>query len=265
MKGLKLEDINTISNSSGSTYENYLRRYQVIHRSIETTNLGKVSFNDFLNITSYFDLPTLYFGIYSMTFPGSTDFTITCGHCKQQIEVAIDNENLIQAKDDEAYSHIVKVLKEVRNPQKLLESSLVHKSERSMMPDSKMIIDIQTPSLRDHLNLLSTINEDSLDDLGNIFMILLFIKQIFFPDLEESARRNEPVYFTVDKKSEIFDIIKQLSTGDIKELNKGIDSYINKYIIEYRIKSFKCTNCKEDIGDIPIDMEDLLFQEILRL
>lgn len=265
MQGLRLADINMLNNSTGGLFETQYRKYQVLHKMINTSSIGKIDFKTFLNITSYFDLPTLYFGTYMETFPGKTEFTITCGHCKRKIDVKIDNESFIAVRDDNIYSHMDEILRSVNSPESALRNSLVNKIERRMLPKSKIIVEIQTPSLNDHLNLLSSIKEDKVDEIRNMLLTLLFIKKLYFPDVREIKKQGKPVYFSVNKRDEIFRIIRDLSPEDVTELGNSIGQRIDKYSIEYKIKSFKCTNCHEEVGDIPVDIEELLFQEILRL
>ena len=265
MQGLRLADINMLNNSTGGIFEKQLRNYQVLHKMINSTSIGNIDFNTFTNITSYFDLPTLYFGTYMETFPGKTEFTITCGHCKRKIDVKIDNDSFIAVKDENIYEHMNEIIHSIKNPRQALEKSLVNKIEKKMLPSSKIIVEIQTPSLNDHLNLLSSIKEDKIDEMKNMLLTLLFVKKLYFPDIAQIKKTGKPVYFTVNKREEIYNIMKDLAPEDISELGNSIGSRIDKYAVEYKIKSFKCTNCKEEVGDIPVDIESLLFQEILRL
>lgn len=265
MQGLRLADINMLNSSSGGAFESQQRVYQVLHKMINSTSIGRLDFKTFLKVTSYFDLPSLYFGTYMETFPGKTDFTITCGHCKRQIDVKVDNESFISVKDENVYSHMQDILSSVKSPKEALAKSLVNKCERKMLPASKMIIEIQTPSLNDHLNLLSSIKEDKIDEIKNMLLTLLFVKKIYFPDVKKIASTGKPVYYPIVKRDQIFRLLRDLSPADITELGQCLENHINKYAVDYRIKSFQCTNCKEEVGDIPVDIENLLFQEILQL
>jgi len=265
MQGLKLAEINMLNSSNGGAFEQQQRNYQVLHKMINTTSIGRLDFKTFLKVTSYFDLPTLYFGTYMETFPGKTEFTITCGHCKQSIDVKIDNESFISVKDENVYSHMQSILSSVRKPEEALKNSLVNKIEKKMLPSSKVILEIQTPSLLDHLNLLSSIKEDKIDEMRSMLLTLLFVKKAYFPDINAIRNTGKPVYFTVTSRQQIFNIIRNLAPEDISALGDSIEKYIDKYAIEYKIKSFKCTNCQEEVGDISVDMESLLFQRLRQL
>lgn len=265
MEPLKMSDINAITNSSLDVYQARMKLYQTIYSKINSTSLGKITFKDWLKITSYFDLPTLLYGIYMQTFPGSTDFTITCRHCEKTMDVKINNDTLISAKDEEVFKQFEKVVRNAKTPDEALEHSLVNKTERIVLPKSKIIMDVQTPSLANHLDLLSSADPKKISEVEDILTILLFLKKVYILDVKASMKANSAKYFEIKTRNEMVNVIRKLSIEDYKELNRVMAERINKYAIEYKIKDFPCHNCGKEVGDIPIDVETLLFQQILQL
>lgn len=266
MSGLTLSDIDVITNSRLGIYEYRKLLYSIIHSHLETTSIGKIGYSDWLKVTSYQDVPTLMFGIYCMTFPESNNFKIKCGSCEKENSIVINHDNLIDNTDQEIFADLisrVRSIVKVNDPIDLLSISMVHTTERLMLNDSKMVVELITPSLDDHLNLLKTANEKYVERHGTAFGSSLFIKQMGVLDIDNFIKNKTIRYSKVSDKSQVFNIVdSKLSLNDAQQLSESINTRTDNYKIEYRIKSQKCLGCGDSLGDIPVDPEVLLFFEI---
>jgi len=265
LESLSSSDINSITNSTLDNYQSKKKLFQVIHSKINNTSVGKIDFKTFLKITSYFDLPTLYYGVYVQTFPGNTDFSIKCSKCGGTSEVRINNDALIAAKDESIYKRFEEITESITKPMEAFKNSLVHTYKRIILKESKIVIDIQTPSLEDYLNIIGSIKEpDKMSEIKNIVTTLLFIKSLLILDIKATKQKGHSVYYPVKSRGEIVNIISNMDIRDFRQLNKVIEERIDKYQIDYKIKSFACPKCGKQVGDIPIDIENMLFLEILQ-
>lgn len=265
LESLKMEDINAITNSTLDVYQSRVKLYQTVFSKINSTSIGKINYKTWLRVTSFFDFQTLLYGIYSQTFPGTTEFQIKCRHCKELADVIVNNETLINVKDDEAFSHLNGILQSIKDPASALEKSLVNKYNRVMVPESKIIFNIQTPSLWNHLELLASVDKKKIEEVSDILGTMLFIKSVFMIDVQNTIATGSPKYYEITDKNEIINILRNLEFLDMKELGSSIADRTNKYAINFKIKDFECPKCGNSIGDIPVDIETLLFQQILQL
>jgi len=264
MEALKMIDINIITNSTNDIYHDRSLMYKTVHSKINTTSLGKLSFQDWLKITSFFDFPTILYGVYAQTFPGNTDFQIECRHCEKTVDVTVNNDTLVAIKNDESFQNISEVIASIKSPKQALEKSLVNKTTRGLLPDSKIIINVQTPSLYDHLSLLSSVDREKAKQLMDILSTLLFIKSVFMLDVQKTVDSGKPKYYEITDRNEILGILKELSLDDAKELAEVVNKRTDEFGIDYKIKNFQCPKCHKGIGDIPVDIEQLLFHQLLR-
>lgn len=261
---LKMSDINAITNSTMDAYQSRLKLYQTIWGRINTTSLGKLNFQDWLKITSFFDINTIMYGLYMQTFPGNTEFQVRCKHCEKSVEIKINNDTLISAKDDNIFKRMEEIRNSITTPDEALEHSLLSVYKRIILPDSKIIIELQTPSLKNHLELLASVDPKKIEDYQDYLTSMLFIKNAFMLDVKETKRTGVAKYFVLDSRGDKFNMLRNLSVTDMRKLSNEMYDNVNKYAVDYKIRSFKCSNCGKEVGDIPIDVEELLFQQILQ-
>lgn len=263
MESLKFGDITAITNSTLDEYNYRSKIYRTIYKKMQNTSLGSISYKDFLRITSFYDVQTLLFGLYQQTFPGKTEFDIKCKHCKEKSTVSIDNDSLISVKDENIYGQIQTILKSVTKPDEALKNSILSKTMRIVLPKSKVIIDIRTPSLKDHLDILGMVKPEVLEEQSQLIILMLFIKSLFMISTKDTLESGKPKYYEIKDINAISRLINDLHPDDHKYLSSKIAERMEKYQIEYKVSSFPCPKCQKEVGDIPVDMEDLLFRKIL--
>jgi hypothetical protein len=265
MQGLTYKEVSALTNSTLDDYGSALLLAQTIHSKINTTTLGQMKFDDWANVTSYFDIETFLYGIYLETFPGNTKFSISCGKCKSTIEAEVNNDSFVTGKKPESFTNVNELLNNKDKAKEYLDRSIVNVTERIVLPDSKIIFEIKIPTIKKHLDTISGVNKELKDRIQNILLIMMFLNKIYMLNVKDTMRTGEPSYYEVTDKNKIASIISKLSITDAKEVSKHIEELIDKNHLQYKIKSFKCTKCQEDIGDIDVNVESLLFQQILQL
>lgn len=265
MSSLKLPEIYSLTQSSLDNFNSRLKLYQTIYSKIKNTSIGKMSFETFTELTSFFDLGTLMYGIYQMTFPGSTSIDITCGHCKQEFNAKIPNDSLIFSKDEDIFKRYDDISRNAKTVQDVIGNSLLSVNERVLLDDSKIIVDVRFPSLKDHLDTLRLVPSNQVDSKADALAKLLFIKSVMVLNVPATVQTGEPQYYPITDYNEIIKIIDELSVSDSKQLGNAMEDKFSKYNVQFRIKSFKCPKCGSDIGDIDVDMENLLFIQMYNL
>ena len=260
MEGFNYSQINSLVNSTLDDLALNLLLIQTIYEAINTTSIGKISFDEWCSLTSYYDLESFEYGIYLETFPGTTEFTVTCGSCRQNIPAKINNDSLICAKNDTTSKRVGEILANARtNNPNFLKSAFIHTSKKIFLEDCKAIIEIRLPSIKEHLDFLSSFNNSARKKAEHILTLMLFFKKVMILDIEKTLKSKKPCYYEVTDKQLISEIIGKLTYKDSKTLSDEINEFINRYSIEYKIRGFKCPNCGTNIRDIPINVESLLF------
>ena len=269
VSALKNQEIQNLNNANVDVYTFKRRLYKTIWDHIETTSVGKIDFNTWMKVTSYFDIETLLYGIYCMTFPYENKYPVRCpkGECKHSFDIIVNNNSLIETRgrEEEIFSKINEVVSRVVNSKELLNHSHVHTTERVMLQESKIVVDIQIPSVYDYLEgILKKVQgkdeyaEEHAQSLGNA----MFIKQMLIPDVEGFKKTGKLKFIPVSDTSKFTEIVAQLPYYDGIELSEKIDEFASKLLISYSIKGVSCPKCGYEFPSIPMEMESVLFTEI---
>lgn len=265
IESLKLPEISSLKNSTLDPYNYRLKLYQLVYNKLQTTSLGKIDFDTFLSITSLLDLNTLYYGIYMQTFPGSSSFNFTCGHCKGTFESNVPNDSLISSKDENIYERMNEISMKSRTAEEVKEGSLVFNTTRVLLNESKTIIDIKTPSLNDQLVGLRSVPANKIEETTDMIYDCIFIKSINLLNIPATIESGRAQYYSERNDFKVkYNILTKLSINDATQLSDAITERIDKYQIDYKIKSFECPKCHKEMGEVAINMEDLLFQKLFR-
>lgn len=245
---------------SGTFYEQNKKLLNVIYNHIHDSSLGSISFENWLKVTAEDDLPTLIYGMYCATYPKDSDYTITCPHCNAKNETKVSKERLIEVKDPKAYTLVGNIISRKLTPMELIKESCVNHTTRIMLPESKTIMDLNTPTLEGMLtSLLKSHTNKSVE--GEIYGYLKYVSKIAIislPDLE----RGKVVYTEIEDETQRVNIIANLSDDDQKELNKNINEKLKEYEVVYRLPNINCANCSKPITDIEIAMSEILFKKL---
>jgi len=264
MSGLTLAEKNAINNSDGDIFQMRQRLYKTVYKKIQSMSIPKPDFDSWLRITSFGDLSTLLFGIYCQTFIDNNEFDITCGKCGKTTSATVNNQSLVEVRDREAFGKLEEIISSIKSGEELVASSIVHKQERVMLDDSKIIVDVATPSLHDHLSLLKISNQKTLQEYADAFSAMLFISHLYMLDLNQTYNTGNAVYYEVTDRARILNILLKLSNKDGEQLENAIENKLGKYKIDYEIHNVTCQHCKTKLPGIPVDIETILFTRINR-
>jgi hypothetical protein len=267
ISALKNQEIQNISDTNVDFYNYKKRIYKAIWSHIENTSVGKMDFATWMKVTSYFDIDTLLYGAYCQTFPYENKYTLQCPKpdCETPFDTVVNNNTLIETRgrEEEIFAKINEVVASIKNPGQLVQSSHVHTTKRISAGESKMVFDIQIPSVFDYLEgILSNVNEQFAEEYSTTLGITLFIKQVLVPDVLNYQRTGRLTFIPVTDKAKMIDLISNLPYYDGLQIADDINEFTDRYRISYSIKGVSCPSCGHELGEIPMDMENVLFTVI---
>lgn len=250
------KDVVNLLFSNLSRYEYRKSVFKVIYDKIVAFSVGRMTFEEWLKQTSVEDIETFYYGIYCATFPNSGSFTFTCPKCGNEETLKINHNNLFKTADKEKMKKLINdVSRNCNNISEMKKYSLIDKTEGFQLTDSKIIMELRTPSLWDSLELLRTVPEQVIDRDTTSVTNMLYIKRFLIPTKTESGID----YSEQTDSQELLRIIDNLTIDDANELQTAVSDRVDENRISYTIKNIVCPKCQNEIKETAISIEDILF------
>lgn len=267
MKGCSVYDLMNLFRDKNNIASSFQTKWSVIYDNIESTSLGKMSFNDFLLNTAFSDLNMFIYGILCATYTKEDTYTVACANdkCMNKIAHKYSMKSLLRAEQfsDRALALIDGAINNsyTKDDAKAWhEQAPVMVAKRIKLPESGIIVTLQIKSAYDMINNtamnlddLSAMDKEKYQDAS---LISLTVSEMYIPD--------EGEYYKLTDSTEVIKAIYQLSELDnkvliklVNELNEGLD-------IEFGLAKVKCDKCGEEYASIPVDMDSILFQKYQR-
>ena len=262
-RALNNDDMIKVRKFSGTEREQNLKLFTFVYQHMVNSNLGKITFEDWMKVTAEADFETLVYGIYCATFPEEQEYTVGCMHCGKENKAKISKEWLIQAKDDAKVGAYIQDLLSKNYPAgELVKHSVVNNKVRIMLPKSKVIMDLVTPTLADYIRTISRA-ETNKNVEPEIFGYLKHVGDIFIPHIQALAEGRADFLQLESIEDKIRTIIN-IDPEDRKMLDKAINDKMNTYKVEYKLPDLTCRHCEKEVKDITVDMTEVLFQNIAK-
>ena len=254
------KDVVSLLYSNLSRYEYRKTVFKVIYDKIGAISSGKMNFETWLKSTSVEDIETFYYGIYCATFPDEGKFSFICPKCSQDRTMTIKHSNLFKTTDKAKMRKLIKdVSANSTNDEARKRYSLVGKTECYELPDSKILMEVRTPSLWDSLEILRVVPEKVIDRDTTSVTNMLYVKRFLIPTRGENL---EKAYTEQTNSEELLRIIDNLTIEDAAQLEAVVSERVDNHRITYSIKNVKCPSCGETSKEIPLSIEDILFSLI---
>lgn len=232
--------------------------YKIIYKHIVSTSLGELTLEQFLMNTSFLDLDTLAYLMYSATFKDRGTYTFNClnSKCNQPINLQLNNSSLIKINNPELYEGMRKdALKEIVNIDILRkrEDFFLNKGTYLKLTDSGYFVTLKEPSLAEDSWTLRHSKDETLTDDEGLLTALECITEIRIPITGTDE------HLIVDDKGEMLKYIYKLSFGDQKDIIDGAEEIMYGNVINYQIDEVTCPVCKEVYKSLPLSMSNVLF------
>ena len=262
-RSLNNDDMIKVRKFTGTEKEQNMKLFNFVFTHMVNGSLGKIRFEDWLKVTAENDFETLIYGIYCATFPNETDYDVSCPKCGKENKARISKELLIQAKDEAATgAYIQDILSKNYPPEELVKHSVVNMKDRVILPSTKIIADIGTPTLHDYLKSLQRA-ESFKGYEPEIFTYLKYVEELYIPHIHAFAQ-GEVEYIQLETIEDKLRTVVEIPPEDRKALDKAIRDKMDKYKVEYKLPDTNCRHCGTEIKNIVVDMTETLFLSMVR-
>lgn len=260
MSALTNADKISISNLVGSPLDQITKVLRLVHSKIRTTSVGPLKYERWLEITAEEDYDSLIYGIFTATFPQAIDYTVTCPYCETKNTLPLEPRHLVEVIDQErANNYVQEVLAGYNRGEEFLRESLVAQTKRIRLPQTAIVIDLRTPTLKDMLHIASIVDKFR-NFPPEIVQYIKFIKGFYAPKVQ-SLHAGKPSFIAIKEVGKQLNMINDFTAEDMKFFRKEISDRVQKFHVTYAIPKFTCASaeCHKEVASTPVDMVSMLF------
>lgn len=235
--------------------------YGTLYSHYESPNKPK-SLEEWLKTISFNDQDHLFFGYYKATFGLSNLITYACDSCNEVKIKETPIEDCVKYADDETKEEVENILKygDPTHRGKII-TKLVQVSDT-------LAVSIKNPSIYNMVFEFGVLEPEFTRKYADTLGVVGYIEDIYEIDLSNQQLipieiKEDPKNITKSVKRRIrakVEILKNLRSDQYNLLNKAImDLNKNSDRIKYRQPEYKCEKCGNEMEEIIMSAQSLLF------
>lgn len=264
MRGCSTFELMGLINGDQVNVASLIAKWTLLHSKIESTSIGKMDFNTFLNNVASLEYDILVYGVLCATFPDEDTFPLTCPLCKSSIEHKYEMRSLLRAEEmSEKLAELVKYTADCSHTEKLakecFENSVLNTEKSIQLPDSEFICTIGVQNaysfIYDSVNAI-----DKLDEKYNQATIISSaVARIFVPNPDDDGA----TYLEIDDTEDVIKLIYSLNAKDISILSTKIGEVSEGLEFKFGLMDINCTNmkCKHHVNSVEVELDTILFHK----
>ena len=264
MKGCSTFELMGLINGDQVNVMTLVSKWTLIHSKVESTSIGKMDFNTFLNNVASLEYDILVYGILCATFPDEDTFPLTCPLCKTSIEHKYEMRSLLRAEEmSDDLAELVRFTADssyTENAAKqCFENSILNTEKSIQLPDSEFICTIGVQNA--YSFIYESVNAiDKLDDkYSQATIISSAVPRIFVPNPDDGG----DTYLEIDDTEDKIKLIYSLNAKDISILSTKIGELTNGLEFKFGLMDINCPNmkCKHHVNSVEVELDTILFHK----
>ena len=239
-------------------------KWTLLHSKVESTSIGKMDFNTFLNNVASLEYDILVYGVLCATFPDEDIFPLTCPMCKTDIEHKYEMRSLLRA--EEMSEKLMGMVKHVADnsyteemAKKCFDESVLNTEKSILLPDSEFICTIGVQNaysfIYDSVNAIDKLEEK----YNQATIISSAVSKIFVPNPDDDGA----TYLEVDDTTDKIKLIYSLNAKDISILSTKIGEITEGLEFKFGLMDITCPNkkCRHHVNSVEVELDTILFHK----
>lgn len=259
IKGCSAYELISLIQENKNALINAQDKWSLIYNKLESTSIGKMSFDEFMHNTASIDYNTFIYGLLCSTYPDDDKLPITCPKCKKEFDHLYSTRSLIRVEkmDEELQDTIMKI---VDNSVTEATAKEVHSEapisniKTIKLPASGIIAEVYVQSAYDLINKsIKGLQENKDSKYNNAAVLSTFIRSFYVPDETDDS------YFVVDDANDILQTLYSLSEVDVLVIRNIGDKLVEHTTVEYGLMDITCPHCNHYMPTLDLELENILF------
>lgn len=263
MKGCSTFELMGLIQGSENNVMSLVSKWTLIHSKIESTSIGNMDFNKFLNSVSQMEYDIFVYGILCATFPDEDEFPLQCPKCKTDINHKYLIRTLLRAEEmsdrlKDTIREVVDASYTIEKAKECFESSLLNTEETIKLPESEYLVTIGVQTaysfIYDSVEAIEKLDKK----YSQATILASAVDKVLTPDPEDVGS-----YYEMDGTEDKIKMIFALGNLDISILGAKISKLVEGMQYEFGLMDINCGNqkCKNHVNTIPVDMDSILFHK----
>ncbi len=264
MKGCSTFELMGLITGENVDVQTLIAKWTLIHSKIESTSIGKMDFNTFLNNVASAEYDMLVYGILCATFPDEDTFPLRCPMCRTEIEHRYQIRGLLRV--EEMSEKLAARVKEVADAsyteeqaKECFENSLLNTELTIKLPDSEFICSLGVQNAYSFIyDSVNAINK--LDAKYNQATILASgVNRLYVPNPDDDGDS----YLEIDNTEDIIKLIYSLNAKDISIMSTKISEMADGMQFKFGLMDINCSNmkCKHHVNTVEVELDTILFHK----
>lgn len=260
MKGCSTYELVTLFNNTDNILMDTETKWTLIHEKIESTSIGNMDFNTFLQNTAAIDYSIFIYGILCASYPDVDTIPLKCEKCKKEFDHSYTVKSLIRAEKmseetQELLGNIVDASHMDTTAKEFHEQAPISVEKIIKLPLSGHVVKMYVQSGFDFIKRsIKELSQNDDEKIKQSAILSSLVSSIYVADPD-----NEGAYLEYDGVVEISKIIYTLQDTDILVLTKQGEKMIESVGIEFGLMDINCPHCKHHTDSLKLDPDSILF------
>lgn len=260
MKGCSTYELVTLFNNTDNILMDTETKWTLIHEKIESTSIGNMDFNTFLQNTAAIDYSIFIYGILCASYPDVDTIPLKCEKCKKEFDHSYTVKSLIRAEKmseetQELLGNIVDASHMDSTAKEFHEQAPISVEKIIKLPLSGHVVKMYVQSGFDFIKRsIKELSQNDDEKIKQSAILSSLVSSIYVADPD-----NEGAYLEYDGVVEISKIIYTLQDTDILVLTKQGEKMIESVGIEFGLMDINCPHCKHHTDSLKLDPDSILF------
>lgn len=262
MQGCSTFELIGLVSERDVTVQGTIDKWSLIHSKVETTSIGKLDFNTFLNSVSQLEYDIFVYGILCATYPEDDVFPLECPKCNRDFDHKYVIRGMLQT--DMMSPRLVEAVKKavdnsytVESSKKCFDDSLLNTSFVYELPESGYVVKLGVATAYSHIyESMATI--DQLDKkYAQAAILSSTVEAVLVKDPTDGE------YFEFTEPIDIIKALHQLKPIDLGILGNKISEMIDGMSFTFGLNNIRCTNpkCQAQIDFEEVSLDSILFHK----
>ena len=263
MRGLNIEEVDSIRNSFDDNYEAKERIKELAYACIEKSSVNFASYAEFLEGTALMELDILLFGIMVKTFGMVNEFNHTCSSCGTSNSLRVNLNNVVRIDNDTSLKKIEEI-QTSNNPREQFNTSIVRALHKVYLPDSKIVLELKVPTLSTEKEKVNFFRKSSKKNSTRLFTYANVIHGMYIPyfDVNDEVMDTPYGFTKVNSMDEIIENINLFSKEDRDVIESALTDFY-KFRVDFKLEDVECSKCNHK-STLEFDIQENFILSIYR-